>query len=176
MSEAESILERIAADGVKVVDFRFTDLAGRWRHVAREAAGVEAECLREGLLVDGSAVPGWREVTEADLLLRPDLDSAWLDPFSAQPTLVLHCDGADPASGLGYERDPRSAAQRAEAHLARSGIADEARVAVDVAFFLFDDIRVDAGPGPPATGSRPRRHGRPPASPPAADGSRPSDR
>jgi glutamine synthetase len=146
MSEADTILERIAADGVKVVDFRFTDLTGRWRHVARDAAGVEAESLREGLLVDGSAVPGWREVTEADLLLRPDLGSAWLDPFSAQPTLVVHCDGADPASGLGYERDPRSAAQRAEAHLARSGIADEVRVAVDVAFFLFDDIRVDAGP------------------------------
>ncbi|HEX8374507.1 MAG TPA: type I glutamate--ammonia ligase [Geminicoccaceae bacterium] len=145
MSDADGILERIAADGVRVVDFRFTDLAGRWRHVARDAAGVDAEFLREGLLVDGSAVPGWREVTEADLLLRPDLGSAWLDPFSAQPTLVVHCDGADPASGLGYERDPRSAAQRAEAHLARSGIADEARVGVDICFFLFDDVRVDAG-------------------------------
>lgn len=178
MSDAETVLERIAADGVKVVDLRFTDLAGRWRHVARDAAGVDAQALRDGLLIDGSAVPGWREVTEADLLLRPDLESAWLDPFSAQPTLVVTCDGADPASGLGYERCPRSTAQRAEAYLAAAGVADEVRVAIDIAFFLFDDVKVEAGrwgarydlaptparPGP--AGNPPGLHGRPPVDAP----------
>ena len=110
MSDAASIIERIGAEGIRTVDFRFTDLAGRWRHVGREAGGVDAELLAQGVFIDGSAIPGWRDVTEADLLLRPDLASAFADPFAAQPTLVLICDAAEPGTGLGYERDPRSAA------------------------------------------------------------------
>jgi glutamine synthetase len=146
MSDASSLVERIRAEGVKVVDFRFTDLVGRWRHVGREAGGVSTELLREGIFIDGSAIPGWRDVTESDLLLKPDLGSAFSDPFCAQPTLVLFCDGAEPGTGLGYERDPRSTALRAEAYLRGSRHADEVRVAVELAFFLFDGVKVELGP------------------------------
>ena len=83
MSDAASIIERIGAEGIRTVDFRFTDLAGRWRHLGREAGGVDGELLAEGVFIDGSSIPGWREVTEADLLLRPDLATAFADPFAA---------------------------------------------------------------------------------------------
>lgn len=146
MAEASAIVERIRDEDIKVVDFRFTDLAGRWRHVAREAGGLDAETLGEGIFIDGSSIPGWRDVTESDLLLKPDLGSGFLDPFAAQPTLVLVCDGAEPGTGLGYERDPRSAAVRAEAHLRGCRHADEVRIAVELGFFLFDEIKVELGP------------------------------
>ena len=146
MSDASLLVERIGAEGIKVVDFRFTDLAGRWRHIGREAGGVTAELLQEGVPIDGSAIPGWRDITESDLMLRPDLATAFADPFTAQPTLVLLCDGAEPGTGLGYERDPRSAALRAEAFLRRSRHADEVRVAAGLAFFLFDEVKVELGP------------------------------
>jgi glutamine synthetase len=146
VSEPAAVLERIAADGIKVVDFRFTDLTGCWRHIAREAGGVDEELLRTGLLIDSSPLPGWREVNEAYLLLRPDLTSLWPDPFAAQPTLIVLCDGADAASGLGYERDPRSTALRAAAHLAGSRHADEVRVAVEIGFSLFDSLKLQSGP------------------------------
>src|SRR4051794_41977159 len=106
MSEAGTVVERIAGEGVKVVDFRFTDLAGRWRHVARDAAGVDAAALAEGLLADGSAVPGWREGTDADILLKPDLASAWLDPVRPPPTPLPVCDPARPAGGVGHQARP----------------------------------------------------------------------
>ncbi|MFO1075441.1 MAG: type I glutamate--ammonia ligase [Geminicoccaceae bacterium] len=146
MAEAQAIIERIGAEGIRTVDFRFTDLAGRWRHVAREATRLEACTLEDGIFIDGSAIPGWRDITESDLLLRPDLDTAFLDPFTAQPTLVLFCDGTEPGTGLGYERDPRSAAARAQAHLRGFRRADEVRLAVELAFFLFDEIKVELGP------------------------------
>lgn len=146
MSEAAAILERIAAEGIRTVDFRFSDLSGRWRHLGYEAGRIDAELLGEGVFIDGSAVPGWRDITEADLLLRPDLATAFADPFAAQPTLALVCDVAEPATGLGYERDPRSAAQRAEAFLRGCRFADEVRVAVDLAFTLFDEVKVEVGP------------------------------
>ncbi|MCL6607626.1 MAG: type I glutamate--ammonia ligase [Geminicoccaceae bacterium] len=145
MAEVEAILERIRRDGVRMVDLRFTDLAGRWRHTTIDAASVDREILEHGLMIDGSAVPGWREVSEADLLVRPDLAATFLDPFAAQPTLVILCDAADPAAGTGYERDPRSVAARAEAWLARQRIADRVTVGIELFFFLFDDVRIEVG-------------------------------
>ncbi|MGD9511403.1 MAG: type I glutamate--ammonia ligase [Geminicoccaceae bacterium] len=146
MSDVAATIERIAAEGIRTVDFRFSDLSGRWRHLGYEAGRVDAAMLGDGVFIDGSAVPGWRDITEADLLLRPDLASAFADPFAAQPTLVLICDVAEPATGLGYERDPRSAAQRAETFLRGCRFADEVRVAVDLAFSLFDEVKVEVGP------------------------------
>jgi glutamine synthetase len=146
MSDASSIIERIRAEAIRTVDFRFTDLVGRWRHVAREAGGVTAEVLRDGIFIDGSAIPGWRDVTESDLLVKPDLESAFTDPFGAQPTLVLFCDAVEPGTGLGYERCPRSTALRAEAFLRGCRYADDIRIAAALAFFLFDEAKVELGP------------------------------
>ncbi len=145
MSSPETILERIEQERIKIVDLRFTDLAGRFRHTAIDAGSVDATILEHGLFIDGSAVPGWRDVSESDLLLKPDLASAFVDPFTAQPTLVLLCDGSDPATGIGYERDPRSVARRAARHLVDLGVADEALLAAELGFFLFDDVRLEVG-------------------------------
>jgi glutamine synthetase len=144
MGEVEAVLRDIRDEAVRTVDLRFSDLAGRWRHVGLEAADVTAALLSDGLLIDGSAIPGWREVTESDLLLKPDLAARHLDPFAAQPTLALVCDAAEPGGGLGYERCPRSAAARAEAWLARSRIADGVRVGVELDFLVADRVAVEA--------------------------------
>ena len=75
------------------------------------------------------------------MLLKPDLATAVLDPFSAQPSLILICDVAEPTTGLGYERCPRSVAERAEAHLAASGVAERILIAPQAEFCVFDDVR-----------------------------------
>lgn len=146
MAQVKALFERVESEAIKSVDLRFTDLVGRWRHTTIEGRSLERHQLEHGILIDGSAVPGWREVSEADLLLRPDPESAFLDPFAAQPTLCLFCDGAEPATGMGYERDPRSIALRAEAYLADSDIADSCRLSAEIGFFIFDDVRVERGP------------------------------
>ena len=118
MTDAARIMARIEDEGVRTVDLRFTDLTGRWRHTSVEAKSVTGEILKRGILIDGAAVPGWRDVADSDLLLRPDLATDWADPFAAQPTLVLLCDTLEPAAAMDYERDPRSTARRAETALA----------------------------------------------------------
>jgi glutamine synthetase len=186
MADAQGVLDLLEREGVGTVDFRFTDLRGRWHHLGYARSTVDARLLEEGVLFDGSAIPGWRDVAQSDMLLKPDLASAVLDPFSAQPALILVCDVADPQTGLGYERCPRSVAHRLQAHLATSSAADRALIAHQAEFFVFDDarfavaseaasFRVDAEEGPwnAATryevgnrGHRPQARGAPLVTPP----------
>ena len=147
MAETTSVLERIQQEDVQTVDFRFTDLSGRWQHIGFAAAKVDQRLLDEGIMFDGSTVPGWRDASESDMMLVPDLECAVLDPFSAQPTLILIADVAEPGSGLSYDRCPRSIARRAVTHLAGTGLADRAMVASEMAFSVFDDVRHDVRSG-----------------------------
>ncbi|HEX6143670.1 MAG TPA: type I glutamate--ammonia ligase [Geminicoccaceae bacterium] len=145
MDGITELLERIERDGATTVDLRFTDLAGQWRRLGYPASMVDAALLEHGVLFDGSAIAGWRDVAHSDMLLKPDLPSAVLDPFSAQPSLILISDVAEPGTALGYERCPRSIARRAEDHLRRSRLAAAARFAHQAEFFVFDDARFAAG-------------------------------
>lgn len=147
MPEVARVLSLIQEHAARLVDLRFVDLAGRQRHVAIEASAVDAQRLQGGVLIDGSALPGWREVTEADLLLQPDPATAWLDPFAAQPTVAIVANVVEPGTLLGYERDPRSALLRAAARLKALRAADEARIGIDLAFWILDDVRFEDAPG-----------------------------
>ncbi len=146
MAQPSDILAQIDAEEIKLVDLRMTDLLGRLRHVTLEASGVDREILEHGILIDGSALPGWRDITMADLLLEPDLETCFADPFAAQPTLTLTCNSSEPATGFSYERDPRSIATRAESYLQAKGVAETLLIGVEVHFYLFDDVRVEIGP------------------------------
>ena len=141
MADMAAILEQIRADDVRTVDFRFTDLRGQWQHMGVAAGAVDGALLEHGVMFDGSALAGWRDVSQSDMLLKPDLATAVSDPFSAQPSLILICNVAEPTTGLGYERCPRSLAERAEAHLAVSGVAERILIAAQAEFCVFDDVR-----------------------------------
>ena len=82
-----------------------------------EVAEIEEEVFEEGIMFDGSSIAGWRGIQESDMTLIPDPTTATLDPFTAQPSLVLFCDVREPVSGQSYSRDPRSTAKKAEAYL-----------------------------------------------------------
>src|SRR5688572_13845570 len=110
MPDVQAVLERLQSDGVQTVDVRFTDLRGQWQHIGVAVRSVTPELLEQGVMFDGSAIAGWRDVSQSDMLLKPDLASAVLDPFSAQPCLILIGNVAEPSTGVGYERCPRSVA------------------------------------------------------------------
>lgn len=141
--DPKSIVERIEQDDIQNVDFRFTDLRGRWHHIGFTASSIDERILEEGVMFDGSTISGWRDASESDMMLVPDLATAVLDPFSAQPSLILIADVTEPGDIIGYERCPRSVAKRASAWLANTGLAELAMVATEMAFSIFDDVRSD---------------------------------
>jgi glutamine synthetase len=126
---------------VKYVDLRFTDPRGKWQHVSFDVSMVDEAFFAEGMMFDGSSIAGWKAINESDMTLMPDPDSAVIDPFFAQTTLAIFCDVLEPLTGQPYNRDPRSTAKKAEAHLKSSGIGDTAYFGPEAEFFVFDDVR-----------------------------------
>ena len=141
MSDAKTVLKMIEENDVKYVDFRFTDPRGKWQHTAQYVTTVDEDMLADGIMFDGSSIAGWKAINESDMILKPDLESAVMDPFTAQPTLVLFCDIYEPSTGQPYDRDPRSVARKARAYMESLGIGDTAYFGPEAEFFVFDDAK-----------------------------------
>jgi glutamine synthetase len=140
---ASDILDMIKKNDAQFVDFRFTDPRGKWQHTTYIAGKVNASSFEDGIMFDGSSISGWKSINESDMILMPDTTTAFMDPFTAQPTLVLTCDIIEPSSGQSYGRDPRSTAKKAEAYLRYTGIGDAAYFGPELEFFMFDEVRFD---------------------------------
>ena len=135
------VFKLVDENDIKFVDFRFTDTKGKEQHVSVPVSAFNEEKFTEGLAFDGSSVAGWKGIQASDMQLVPDPDTAYIDPFYDEPTLVLTCDVIDPTDGKGYIRCPRSLAKRAEAYLKSSGVGDVAYFGPEPEFFIFDSIR-----------------------------------
>ena len=141
MTSTADILKMIEDEGVKFVDLRFTDTIGKEQHVTLPISAVDEDLFEDGKMFDGSSIAGWKGINESDMILMPDKSTVMLDPFFMDKTLLVRCDVVEPATMQGYERDPRSIAQRAEAYLKSTGIADGAYFGPEPEFFVFHDVR-----------------------------------
>ncbi|MDX2225392.1 MAG: type I glutamate--ammonia ligase [Rhodospirillaceae bacterium] len=141
MSDAKKILQMMKEKDVKYVDFRFTNPAGKWQHTAQHISTVDEEMLTEGIMFDGSSIAGWKDIAESDMQLKPDLATATMDPFAAQPLMVLFCDVIEPSTGQPYNRCPRGIAKSAVKYMDSLGIADTVFFGPEAEFFVFDDVR-----------------------------------
>src|SRR3984893_15549027 len=144
--DPKGVLEFANKNGAKILDLRFTDLPGLWQHVSYPIGELEESSFKEGFGFDGSSIRGWQSIHESDMLLMPDPNTAFMDPFRDTPTLVMICNVGDPITHKPYPRDPRQIAIRAEAHLKESGVADTAFFGAEAEFFIFDSIRFDSQP------------------------------
>ncbi len=126
-----------------MVNFKFLDFFGIWQHFAVPISELREESFEEGLGFDGSSIRGWQAIHTSDMLVLPDPDTAFMDPFMEYPTISLICNVIDPITKEFYTRDPRYIAQKAEAYMKSTGIADTAYFGPEAEFFIFDDIRFD---------------------------------
>jgi len=130
--------------GTKMVDLRFMDFPGLWQHFSVPMSEFGESCFEDGFGFDGSSIRGWQPIHASDMLVVPDPVTARIDPFYAEPTLVLICDILDPLTREPYSRDPRNITRKAEAYLKSTGIGDVAYIGPEAEFFIFDDIRFES--------------------------------
>jgi len=141
MSDVKTVLDMIKEKDIAFIDLRFTDPRGKWQHLTMDAGVFDEDMMEEGVMFDGSSIAGWKAINESDMILMPDPTHIIMDPFMDQPTMVLFCSILEPSTGEGYERDPRSTAQRAEEYLKYTGIGDTAYFGPEPEFFMFDDVK-----------------------------------
>ena len=127
---------------VEFVDFRFTDVKGMWHHLTYTMHAIEENSFKDGIPFDGSSVDAWQPINKSDMILMPEAKTAFLDPFTADPTVIVFCDVYDIYKGQMYEKCPRSIAKKALEHLNETGLGDVAYFGPENEFFVFDDIKI----------------------------------
>ncbi len=141
--KAKDVLDLVAKEHIQVVDLRFMDFPGLWQHFTVPSRELDGDSFEQGFGFDGSSIRGWQTINESDMLVKPVPETAFIDPFLQEKTLVLICNICDPITGEDYTRDPRHIAIKAEKYLKHSQVADTAYFGPEAEFFVFDDIRFD---------------------------------
>ena len=141
MSDCQKIIDLCEENNINFVSLQFTDANGVWHHVAQHISTLDDDFFEDGMMFDGSSIPGWKAINESDMILKPDASRPLINPFTAEPELILFCDIFDPATGLSYNRDPRSIAKSALTYMMSQSIGDTAYFGPEAEFFMFDDVK-----------------------------------
>jgi len=142
VNSVEEFFKYCESNEVEFVDFRFTDMKGTWHHLSYTMHSIDADSFKNGIPFDGSSIDAWQPINESDMLLMPEAETAFLDPFTADPTIIVFCDVFDLYKGQLYEKCPRSIAKKALKHLSETGIGDVAYFGPENEFFIFDDVKI----------------------------------
>ncbi len=142
VNNIEEFFKFCSENEVKFVDFRFTDLKGMWHHVTYNIKAVNKDLLANGMPFDGSSIDAWQPIHKSDMILKPDVPTAFLDPFTADSTIIVICDVYDIYENKMYEKCPRSIAKKAVEYLAEANIGDVAYFGPENEFFIFDDVKI----------------------------------
>jgi len=139
----KEVLALIKEKEIRAVDLRFMDFPGIWQHFTIPSEEMEESIFEEGLGFDGSSIRGWQAINESDMLVIPQAETAFVDPFTATPTLTIICNIQDPLTREDYSRDPRNIARKAVNYMKAQGLADVAYFGPEPEFFVFDTVRFD---------------------------------
>jgi len=140
------VVKRAQDASVKFVDLKFVDMLGTWQHFGVPLHQLDDGLVKDGSGFDGSSIRGWQPINASDMVIKPDLSTAKIDPFSDYATMSIVCNVFDPLTGIPYSKDPRFVAQKAEKYLTSLGIADTAYYGAEPEFFIFDDVRFQQTP------------------------------
>lgn len=136
-SEAKGFIEK---ENVEILDLKYTDLNGRWRHISLPAGSFSQELLEKGVGFDGSGVGFAKAHSSDSAVIVPDLSTAALDPFWERKTLSFICDIVETISRTPFLFDPRSVAKKAEEYLSHLGWVDKSFWSPEAEFNIFDKV------------------------------------
>jgi len=139
----QEVVAKIKEEGIELVDLRFTDFPGLWQHFTVPAVEITEDSFEEGLGFDGSSIRGWQAINLSDMLVMPQAETAFLDPFTSRKTLDIICNIVDPITLEDYSRDPRNVCRKSLNYLQSTGIADVANFGPEAEFFIFDSARFE---------------------------------
>lgn len=132
----EQIREEIVKHKVKFVHLQFSDLLGVLKAVTIPVNQL-GETIKYGKWFDGSSIEGFARISESDMLLKPDLDTFAVIPWSKDNGATearIICDVCTP-DGKPFEGDPRYILRHQLERAKKLGL--EYFVAPELEFFLM---------------------------------------
>lgn len=143
--KVKELIEMVKKEDIKIIDFKFTDFFGLWQHFSISISEFGEDLFEYGIGFDGSSIRGFQSIDESDMLLIPDPETGFIDPFTKVKTLSLICNVYDPITMQPYTRDARYIAKKAELYMKSTGIADKAYFGPEAEFFILNDVKFDQG-------------------------------
>lgn len=122
---------------VKFLDIKYCDLWGRLRHVTLPMARFE-EAVSRGIGFDSSSVAGFGKVEGSDMVLKPDLNSVFIEPFAKEPTVSCFAEIYETDPGRRYGHDPRFILEKTLRAVKEVCGCDEIWVRPEFEFYLFN--------------------------------------
>lgn len=139
----DEVIRFAKENNVQMVDLKFCDMPGIWQHLTVPVKSLSENFFEDGIGFDGSSIRGWRGIEESDMIIKPDIATAKIDPFMPVKTISFICDVVMPDTGEAYNRDPRQILKKAISYLRSTGIADTVYFGPEAEFFVFDHITYD---------------------------------
>jgi len=145
--ELSKIIAFCAENEVKMIDFKMTDISGRWRHLTIPIERFTDKTFSAGIGFDGSNY-GFAPLEKSDMVFIPDIKTAYIDPFMKVKTLSMIGDvfSICVPDNKRFDQDPRNVAKTAEEYLIGTGIADKMMIGPEFEFYVFDDVSHSLGP------------------------------
>ncbi len=129
-------------DGIDFLDLLMSDIYGNIRHVTLPISYVSDELMERGIGFDASNF-GFAKVNKSDMLAKPDMSTAFIEEKSGHTILHALCDVYHMDGSL-FEQYPRRVAVKSVEYLRNKGIADTAKMLVELEFHLFEDVKYAA--------------------------------
>ncbi len=138
----QDIKDLIKEKGIQMVDFKLTDIDGRWRHLSIPAERLTEDTMELGIGFDASNY-GYAKIENSDMVFIPVLDSAVIDPYTSIPTLSMIGDVRviNLPKNLPFDQYPRNVAIRSLEYMKELGVADQMIIGPEYEFYLFDSVR-----------------------------------
>lgn len=132
--------EYVKREEIKIVDFKIITLQGRWNHLSIPVERLNEKVFVEGIGFDGSSY-GYSTVEDSDMCFIPDMSTGFIDPYCKVKTLSMVANIHTIGDKEGrFSGDPRFIAEKAEAYMKNTGIADEYVIGPEFEFYIFDHI------------------------------------
>jgi len=143
----DQVQKYCAQNDIKMIDFKLTDLHGRWRHVTIPVERLSESTMTNGIGFDGSNY-GYAMVENSDMVFIPDLSTAVIDPFVQAPTLTMVGDvmTIDRPNNRPFNQYPRNVLKRATEYMKETGIADEMVIGPEYEFHIFEHVSYTVEP------------------------------
>ncbi|KAK9172288.1 Glutamine synthetase type I [Cryptosporidium meleagridis] len=142
----DELYSAIQTENIEYLNYSFCDTFGSLHHITISSNSFKSgKDIQKGIAFDSSSVRGMQFGDFSDMIVVPDFEKVWIDPFFDRKTLHVACfvlfHTGEPSPGC-----VRSISKRAQEALSLSGIADKCFIGPEIEFFVFESVSYNNSP------------------------------